>query len=481
MSIRSARRAVGNALSVLTSAAVTRATTFVLYALVARRLGTFEFGQMSLALTFFFLFQVLAVAGLRILITRDVAADRTQTDKYLVNGSLVVIISSLMSSVIMFIIVKFLRYPPDTASVILMLSFGLIPLSLSAVFEAVFQGWEKMGYIAYANVPVNIAKIVLAPLMLARGSGINHLIILLLASYAATAVIEWHFILRNISRPQLRISPGFTLKMIGSSRTFLGMDVVIAFLSSMNVIMLSKMGGESDVGIYSAAHQLLVPVSLVQASISASAFPAMCRRFGSSLSGLTEISERLMELLVAISLPSAVGLFFLAEPALLLLYRDHHFLLASDVLRILVWGILMTSLTSVLGGVLLAGGQETTTLRIVAVDTLLNLVLGLALISKFGLIGAAVSTILMKLVDLFMHYVPVARLLPNLPVGRLAWKPAVASGCMAAYLRMVPNQNLILTVVSAAAIYVGILLALLVWSHGGLGQFRARYLYLRAE
>ena len=65
MAIRSARRAVGNALSVLTSAAVTRATTFVLYALVARSLGTFEFGQMSLALTFFFLFQVLAVAGLR--------------------------------------------------------------------------------------------------------------------------------------------------------------------------------------------------------------------------------------------------------------------------------------------------------------------------------------------------------------------------------------------------------------------------------
>ena len=97
MAISSVRKIAGNLVSLLTSQVATRATTFVLYALVARYLGAFEFGQLSLAITLFFIAQVLAEAGLRTLITREVTKDRTKTDLYLVNGSAVVVVFSLLS------------------------------------------------------------------------------------------------------------------------------------------------------------------------------------------------------------------------------------------------------------------------------------------------------------------------------------------------------------------------------------------------
>src|SRR6266705_473059 len=75
----SLRNIGGNALSILTSDVMNRATSFVLYAMVARHLGTFEFGQLSLAFSLFYVFQVSAVAGLKILIVRDVAKDQSQT------------------------------------------------------------------------------------------------------------------------------------------------------------------------------------------------------------------------------------------------------------------------------------------------------------------------------------------------------------------------------------------------------------------
>ncbi|MEW5961181.1 MAG: oligosaccharide flippase family protein, partial [Chloroflexota bacterium] len=71
--ITSLRRIGGNVASLLSSNVVNKATTFALYAMVARYLSAFEFGQMSLALTYFFLFQVLAMAGLETHITRTVA------------------------------------------------------------------------------------------------------------------------------------------------------------------------------------------------------------------------------------------------------------------------------------------------------------------------------------------------------------------------------------------------------------------------
>ena len=69
----------GNAVSILTSDVMNRATSFVLYALVARRLGAHEFGQLTLAFTLFYTFQVFAVGGLKTLIVRQVAKDRAQT------------------------------------------------------------------------------------------------------------------------------------------------------------------------------------------------------------------------------------------------------------------------------------------------------------------------------------------------------------------------------------------------------------------
>jgi O-antigen/teichoic acid export membrane protein len=97
MTRSSTRRTTGNAVSLLASDVANRAATFVLYALVARYVGASDFGRMSLALTFFYVFQTFAVAGLKTLIIREVAKDRTKTAQYLVNGSAVVVVTSLVS------------------------------------------------------------------------------------------------------------------------------------------------------------------------------------------------------------------------------------------------------------------------------------------------------------------------------------------------------------------------------------------------
>jgi hypothetical protein len=150
------RRIAANAASLLASDVINRATTFALYALVARSLGAYEFGQLSLALTLFYTFQILAVAGLKTLVTREIAKHRERTDELLVNGSVVVLATALASMAMLGIFVRLMGYDASTARVILLLSAGLIPYALSAICEAVFQGWERMRLIAIANIPVNV-------------------------------------------------------------------------------------------------------------------------------------------------------------------------------------------------------------------------------------------------------------------------------------------------------------------------------------
>jgi O-antigen/teichoic acid export membrane protein len=258
--------------------------------------------------------------------------------------------------------------------------------------------------------------------------------------------------------------------MVRSTVTFLGIDATIALWSSLQVLLLSRMASETEVGLYSAAAQVLVPVGLLFLSAERTLFPVMCRRFDPSFRGLKQVSERAIALLLALALPISVGLFALADPALLLLYGKKEFLAAAPALRILVWGIALKSLTHVLGQVLLAGRRERVTLRIVAVNALVSLGLGLLLVGRFGPVGAALATLLAGVADAIQHYVPVSRLLAGISLGRLAWRPGVACLCMAGVLAAARDWGVFLSAAAAASAYAGALLVLVVRAGGGQGH-----------
>ncbi len=479
MTINKIRKVTGNIISLLTSDIANRGATFVLYALVARYLGAFEFGQLSLGIIFFYMFQILAAVGLKTLITREVAKDKTKTEQYFVNSSAVVMMSVLLSIITLFLLIRLLNYAPDTTSIILLMSLGLLPASLSLICEAVFEAWEKMHYITYAIIPANIAKVGLAFLLLAGGYPLIYLVIMLFFIRLVILGIQWWLIGQKIIRPRLKIDLNFSLTLVKSSLTFFGIEGIAVIWTTLSIILLSKFAGETEVGLYNAARQLTIPITLMMRSIMVSVFPIMCRKFGAGIQSLNQVSEYLLEVLVSITLPAVVGLYFLADSALLLIYGGEDFLQASAVLRIMVWGLLFMAFIYVFGRMLLASQQEKVTLRIVVINLIVKLVCAFALISQFGLLGAAIAGLISETVNLVQHYIPVSGLLSKTTIGRLVWKPVVAVTGMALFLTILKDQGIFLTIVSAGIIYTGALFVLTIWSSGGVYQFKTKYLHIR--
>ncbi len=474
----SVRRIATNAASILASNVTNRVATFITYALVARYLGAFEFGQMSLGLVFFRTFQLLAVAGLQTLVTREVAKDKTKTDQYLVNGSIIVGVSSLLSILALVLFTWIMNYSPGTTSVILLLSLGLVPFSLSIMCDAVFQAREQMHYSAYVNGVVSISRVALAYLILARGLTLYHIVALFFFSHVATLVAKWWLLLRYVVRPRLGVDWRFCLTMAKATVVFLGINGLNAVMTSLNTILLSKFAGEAEVGFYNAATQLMIPVSLAFESVIVSVYPVMCKSFDPSLQKLKRISEYVLEFLLSFVLPAAAGLFLLADSILLLLYGNGDFSQAAVALRIIVWGLALRVCAKVFGLVLVASMREKVTLRILAIDVLTLITLGPILVSQFGLVGSAMTSLVVRLVDFVQHYRPVSDMFARAAMGRLAWKPIAASVIMVAYLVLVREQAPLLTIASAGLLYGVVLSALTVWSVGGIRQLKARYVEL---
>lgn len=449
------RHLITNTASLVTNDMVNRAITFIVYALIARYLGAYEFGQMSLTLTIFYLLQSLAPVGLKIMLVREVASNKERSGEYLVNGSLVAFITSVIAFILMGCFLILMDYSRDTVVIILVVSLGLIPYSITAVCEALLQSHEKIKYITAANVPVSIIRGFAAFAMLAGGLSLIWIGVLFFVTFTATLVFEWLLVSKHVARPEWNIDRSLLRQISRASITFLGLQTVIAVTGSILPIFLSKSSGEIEVGLLNAANQLMAPILLISQSTVMSLFPRMCQKFNSSPDGLGKISERLLEILFTFTMPCTIGLFFFAQQALLILYEKAEFTRSATILQIMVWILVFRAITSVLGRVLMASQRERTLLNIMIAEAILTLGLCFWLIPVWKLAGAAYVAIIIGLLDLVLHIGFTWKVSGNIHYGRSFWKSILASLAMSGLILLFMNNevNIWITILISGAVY----------------------------
>ena len=472
------RKVVTNAVSLLASDVTNRVATFALYAMVGRYLGPYEFGQLSLGITLFQTFQLFAIGGLKTYLTREVSKEKCLTSKYFINGSLVVLMFSLVSVIALIVLTKLLNYTADTEFIVYLMALALLPYALSVICDALFQAWEKMHYITYANVVTNIIKISLGFVILSLNQPLKQVVYLIVFCHVGTLILKLIFLSKYIKIGWQKIEFVFCKTIFKATLTFLGIDGLMAVMFSFNILLLSKLAGEIEVGLFTAANQLMIPISIVFESIMLSVFPIMCRNFKSSSMELKQVSKHLIEILLLLVIPTCMGLFFLANPLLLLLYGNEGFSTSTNVLRILVWVMILRVFTQVLGRVLLASLKERITLRILVVNLISTFLLAPILISQFGVIGAAFTALLVRVIDFVQHYQAVSNVFSKLELGLLAWKPIVASFGMSLYLGITKSQNLFISIISASLVYAIFLGGLFLWSLGGMDKLKTKYQFM---
>jgi O-antigen/teichoic acid export membrane protein len=168
-------------------------------------------------------------------------------------------------------------------------------------------------------------------------------------------------------------------------------------------------------------------------------------------------------------------LAFLAEPALLLLYRDAEFLAAASLVRVLAAALLLQVVTSVLGHALWAQLQERATLRIVGINVAVNVLVGALMISLFGVFGAAIASVITWAVNAVQHYVAYARLHGRIQTLATTWKAVAASLAMAAAFAALSGAGIVGATAMALFAYVATAGGLLVATSGGVKKLCAGF------
>jgi putative peptidoglycan lipid II flippase len=237
----------------------------------------------------------------------------------------------------------------------------------------------------------------------------------------------------SLHRAGFRFRPDFHWNDSGIRKILILMvpSVIAASAVQINVLVNSRFasyeGAEAVTWLNSAFRLMQLPIGVFGVAVATITLPVVSRiaadtdtsRFGPTLG-------RAMRLAVFLTLPSAVGLWFLANPIIGLIYEHGHFL-ATDTLQtgyalqFYALGLVSYSCIKVLSPAFYAINRKWTPMLVSFGTVALNLILNYVFMFKLGLghKGLALSTTICATLNFVLLYVLMLAPASGLETGKL--------------------------------------------------------------
>ena len=211
------------------------------------------------------------------------------------------------------------------------------------------------------------------------------------------ALLMLSMLILNGPKPLYLIASFATAKkLLNDSWPLMLSNIAIMVYMKIDQIMLGQMVGDKAVGIYSAASRISEVWYFIPMAVVGSVFPALLEAKKKSQDLYYERLQRLYGLMVWMSLTVALPMTFLAKPLVNLLYGEAY-IESGIVLAIHIWASVFVFLGVASSNWFIAENRQILSLQRTVVGMLINIVLNLLLIPAYGVVGAAVATVIAQI------------------------------------------------------------------------------------
>ncbi len=477
------QRVAKNSLVPMGLSLTNKAIDFAFAMLYVRLLGPVGTGQYYFVVAIYGFFEIVSRYGLGTLLTRDVAADKNQSSRYLTN---VVAIRTLLWALcmpLMALVVLGYRLlaqlRPGTETIgaqeiqaLLLLGLAMLFANYADALSSMFYAFEKMEYPAGLTNAVALFKVTLGALVLLLGWGFVGLAGVALVVNILQVLWLYALLRSTLFRPQWRWDWQLQRSMLHMSGPLMINHLLATIFWRIDVWILRPVAGAAAVGLYSIGLKYLDGLNIIPSVSTMAVFPLMSRFARSESGSLLRSYILSLRLLTMISLPIAMAVTFLARPLVFivggseyldvpgvfdLFGRQIHYMGGADLaFQVIIWSIPIGFANSVTQYVLIAVNQQHYLTRAFVMGVIFNVVGNLILIPRLGYVGAALATILSEFSLLFPFYYSVRRHVGHVPWLRVFAPPLLATGLMglATYGLLLAGVNVWSAVAGGAVIYL---------------------------
>ncbi|MHC4075313.1 MAG: flippase [Planctomycetota bacterium] len=426
--------------------------SLLLFIAIARLRGPDLLGGFVIVLSYLAVFQTFSAFGFRYLLIREVANDHAAAGKYLLHSSLFSLPISIICAFAMYGLTAILGYDSHIQVAISIAGVALIATTLIENCEGIFVGLENIGPYAVVCFFENLLRVILSVTAIIKGFGLSGLIAIFTVTRFLAFGANLLLLKKILPAKPLSIDLSYGLQFFKSARIFALIIISAAIYSRADVLILSKIRGTADVGIYSAAFRFVAAAQLLLASFSNSLYPHISRLYQQSKNQFKVVSTAVIRFLVALVVPVII-LFVLSAHQIIIVVFGPEFEDAAGVLQIVVLSILPFAFITVGDYILLSSHNQKLDLKINLCTVVCNLVLNFILIARWGITGAAVAMLSSMILYLVIQYYFLSRFVFRISLSYIFSRPVVAGTIMVIFFIVFKSIHIVPAVIISFVTY----------------------------
>lgn len=380
-------RLVRNAAYLLMAEAVTKIFGIGLVILLARHLGAAGFGTYSFVLTVAFMAGGFIDFGTSLAYVSRIAASKELTAPYL--QSILPLKCLLAGATLSILLVVAIPLNRDVGLIGLAGLFVALEM-INESLKVVFRAHERLGFEAASQALQRVTLFFAIAIGVAAGASLHGILFL----YAVSAAVGLSWTLRFVRRfgkAGFRIDPEQWLRFLRTGLPYFLLGFFVLVYYRVDTFMLGLMKSDREVGFYAAAYQFVLALGFVPSIIVRTVLP----RFAALADRPPErrsLYRRVLCLSMAGGGLVSIVIAMAAAPLIDILYGPS-FAPSVAALRVLIGSFFLICSSTVTSYLVMALGHESYAAKVAAFGAVVNVLLNLALIPSFSIMGAAVATV----------------------------------------------------------------------------------------
>lgn len=365
---------------------------------LGRELGPSGLGLYTLVFTIYMLGTQFAAFGIETALTKYIAeykGDQLKINKYVSSGIFGSLISGLITGIFLYILSNFISIKIfDNFEMINLLKVTAICFPFIAIQKAVqgvLNGFRNMKHFAYLNICQNILIVTVSVfLVLKLKMGVEGAVLGLAIPTIVLGILSLLYVRKNfVFYPDM-------MKKILKDMSWFGFYVVLAnsigiINTQVDSLMIGHFMEETYVGYYAIATIFMQGITLMPNAVQRITTPAIATYFGKKdYYSIGKLIKNTMLSVFAATLLISICLAVSGKFIIITLFKG--FLPAYTPMLILLIGYSVYSALISVGGALSSVGKVKIIFKISMLCTLINALLNMVLIPKYGLIGASIAT-----------------------------------------------------------------------------------------
>ena len=364
---------------------------------VARYLGPEQFGIYSYALAFVAMFSAIAKLGLDSIAVRDLVKDKDSYLLILGTTFWLKLIGALLAIGSILVVLNLIETDKTTSIYICIIAIGMLFQSLEVV-DFYFQSKVLSRYVSLCKLTQLLLSTLLKIYCIFIQADLIWFVVISVVDQASLALsLAIAFSSRKLGNLLFRFDLNIAKSLFQESWPLIVAGIGIMLYMRIDQIMIEHYLGSEAVGVFSAAVRLSEAIYFIPTIICSSIFPALVAAKQRSNQEFNAKSALLFERMTLLALCAAIPIALLSSWIISFTFGSEY-AAASDVLQIHIWASVFVFLGVAGSRWLITEKLAIQSMYRTLTGACCNIGLNIYFIPKFGIVGAAYSTLISQFI-----------------------------------------------------------------------------------